>query len=170
MYNIGEAKGEDIIMAKKRTALTKEQLQALGVTDVRRDGTVYVHGTKKNPTKLTTRHKYGNNVTYLAIALQDYSKKVKTIARVPRKTKEPYVHESWAYAVRTVTLGRLVMAWYKGEVPGDMDVDHIDGNPLNNHIDNLQIISRRENLAKRSLSWEEINRLYHAKKKEQGEK
>lgn len=161
---------EKIEIMAKRQALTKKQLQDLGVTDVHRDGTVYVHGTKKSPTKLTTKHKYGNDITYLAIALQDYSKKVKTIARVPRKTKEPYVHESWAYAVKTVPLGRLVMAWYKGEVPGDMDVDHIDGDKFNNHIDNLQIISRRENLARRSLSWEEINRLYHAKMKELGEK
>lgn len=157
-------------MAKKRQALTKKQLQDLGVTDVRRDGTVYVHGTKKNPTKLTTKHKYGNNVTYLAIALQDYTKKVPTIQKAVRKSGKIYTAPSWAYAVKTVTLGRLVMAWYKGEVPGDMDVDHIDGNPFNNNIDNLQIISRRENLARRSLSWEEINHLYHAKRKELGEK
>lgn len=150
--------------------LTKEDLQKLGVTDVRRDGTVYVHGTKKSPTKLTTRHKYGNDVTYLAIALQDYSRKVPTIQKVLRKSGKLYTAPAWAYAVKTVPLGRLVMAWYKGEVPGDMDVDHIDGDPLNNNIENLQIISRRENLARRSLSWEEINHLYWAKKRELGEK
>ena len=150
--------------------LTKEDLQKLGVTDVRRDGTVYVHGTKKSPTKLTTRHKYGNDVTYLAIALQDYSRKVPTIQKVLRKSGKLYTAPSWAYAVKTVPLGRLVMAWYKNEVPGNMDVDHIDGNPFNNHIDNLQMITRRENLARRSLSWSEIRRIYEAKKKEMGEK
>lgn len=150
--------------------LTKEDLQKLGVTDVHRDGTVYVHGTKKNPTKITSKKKYGTDCTYLAIALQDYSKKVKTIARVPRKTKEPYVHESWAYAVHTIPLGRLVYAWFNGTVSGNLDVDHIDGDKFNNHIDNLQAITRRENLAKRTLSWEEIYRIYQAKKKELGEK
>lgn len=161
---------EKIEIMAKRTALTKKQLQDLGVTDVRRDGTVYVHGTKKNPTKLTTKHKYGNNVTYLAIALQDYSRKVPTVQKVLRKSGKLYTAPSWAYAVKTVPLGRLVMAWYKGEVPGDMDVDHIDGDPFNNNIENLQIISRRENLARRTLSWSEIRRIYEAKKKELGEK
>ena len=149
--------------------LTKQDLQKLGVTDVRRDGTVYVHGTKKSPYKITAKHKYGNDCTYLAIALQDYSRKVNTIQKVRRKSGKLYVAPSWAYAVKTVPLGRLVMAWYKSEVPGNMDVDHIDGDPFNNHIDNLQMITRRENLAKRSLSWSEIRRLYEAKKREMGE-
>ena len=87
--------------------LTKEDLQKLGVTDVRRDGTVYVHGTKKAPTKITSKKKYGTDCTYLAIALQDYSKKVKTIAKQPRKSGKTYVYPSWASAVRTYSISDI---------------------------------------------------------------
>lgn len=150
--------------------LTKEDLQKLGVTDVHRDGTVYVHGTKKAPTTITSKKKYGTDCTYLAIALQDYSRKIATTQKVRRKSGKLYVAPAWAYAVRTIPLGRLVYAWFHGTVPGDLDVDHIDGDKMNNHIDNLQAITRRENLAKRTLSWEEISRIYRAKEREMKER
>lgn len=155
------------IMAKK---LTKEDLQTLGITDVHKDGTVYVHGTQKNPYKVTAEHKYGNDVTYLVISLYDYSTKVPITRKVRSKSGKVYYVKNWSYKVRNIPLGRLVYAWFKGEVEGNLDVDHIDGDPFNNHLDNLQAITRRENLAKRTLSWEEIGRLYWAKKKELGEK
>lgn len=46
-------------------------------------------------------------------------------------------------------LHRLVYAWFIGYVPSNMDVDHIDGDTLNNNLSNLQLLSRAENLAKR---------------------
>jgi hypothetical protein len=51
-------------------------------------------------------------------------------------------------------------------------VDHIDNNPLNNNIDNLQLISQRENNIKdramnktgfRGVSWNEDSKLYEAR-------
>lgn len=44
----------------------------------------------------------------------------------------------------------FLYAWYHGEVPAGMDVDHIDGDSLNNSLENLQLLTRTENLAKRS--------------------
>ena len=46
-------------------------------------------------------------------------------------------------------LHRLVYAWFIGYVPANMDVDHIDGDTLNNDLSNLQLLTRKENLAKR---------------------
>jgi len=43
---------------------------------------------------------------------------------------------------------RLVWETFKGEIPADREIDHIDGDPHNNHIDNLQLITRRENVRK----------------------
>jgi hypothetical protein len=46
-------------------------------------------------------------------------------------------------------LARVVYAWFKGDVPANMDVDHVDNDSLNNSLDNLQLLTRKDNLAKR---------------------
>ena len=43
----------------------------------------------------------------------------------------------------------FVYAWYKGEVPAGYAVDHIDNDPLNNSLDNLQLLTPEENIKKR---------------------
>ena len=48
-----------------------------------------------------------------------------------------------------IPLARLIYAWFYGEVPEGMEIDHIDNDPFNNNIDNLQIVSVEENLKKR---------------------
>ena len=65
----------------------------------------------------------------------------------------------------TMTLQRLVYLEFKGDIPEHYDVDHIDGDSLNNLPSNLQAISRKENLAKRSLSQKEISIKYREKEK-----
>jgi hypothetical protein len=40
---------------------------------------------------------------------------------------------------------RLIYVYHYGDVPKDCDVDHIDGNKLNNHIENLRAVSRQHN-------------------------
>ena len=37
---------------------------------------------------------------------------------------------------------RVVWEIFNGEIPENMEIDHIDGNPLNNRIDNLRLVSR----------------------------
>ena len=72
------------------------------------------------------------------------------------KTKS-YYNISWSnYAkekkAATYSLARVIYAWYRGEVPADMDCDHIDDNPFNNKLENLQLLTRAENLQKRALN------------------
>ena len=62
---------------------------------------------------------------------------------------------------RLFGLHNVIYAWYKGELPLGYDVDHIDNNPLNNNIDNLQLLTHEENLKKRSIKG--ANQWYYIK-------
>ena len=62
---------------------------------------------------------------------------------------------------RLIGLHNVIYAWYKGELPLGYDVDHIDNNPLNNNIDNLQLLTHEENLQKRSIKG--VNQWYYLK-------
>lgn len=46
-------------------------------------------------------------------------------------------------------LHRVLYAWFNGEIPDGMVVDHIDGNSLNNDLDNLQLLPQTENIQRR---------------------
>ena len=60
----------------------------------------------------------------------------------------------WAYKVRTITLQRAVYAWFYGEVPAGMVVDHIDNKHeslYDYRPENLQLLSQKENVHKNSI-------------------
>jgi len=47
---------------------------------------------------------------------------------------------------------RVIWLLVHGEVPPEgMEIDHIDGNPENNRIDNLRVVSHTENASEGSL-------------------
>ena len=49
---------------------------------------------------------------------------------------------------KTYSLSRLVYAEKHGPVPEEMVIDHIDDDPSNNSIDNLQMITQQQNIVK----------------------
>jgi len=46
---------------------------------------------------------------------------------------------------------RMIYTYHNGLIPKGLVIDHIDGNGLNNNIDNLQAITQSENLLKSKL-------------------
>jgi len=134
--------------------LTKQQLMELGIDVSKTENGGYLvrhygRNTKSlnrslkviKPSIIGSKHPYGKDVAYKAYVFHENGK---------------------AY---TISEHRLVYAWFKDDIPAKYDVDHIDGDKMNNSLDNLQLLTRKENLAKRTLTQSEISNLYYAMKK-----
>ena len=134
--------------------LTKQQLMELGIDVSKNEKGEYLvrhYGRKTSSLERTLRvikvsiiyktHPYGKKTSYKAYLFHENGK---------------------AY---TISEHRLVYAWFKDDIPAKYDVDHIDGDTMNNSLDNLQLLTRKENLAKRTLTQSEIMNLYYAMKK-----
>lgn len=50
-------------------------------------------------------------------------------------------------------LHRLVWETFNGEIPEGMQIDHIDGNPENNCLDNLRCVTAKENSNNPNTVW-----------------
>ena len=50
---------------------------------------------------------------------------------------------------RNVVLSNIVWVYFNGQIPEGYDVDHINNNPLDNSLENLQLLTRQENIRKR---------------------
>lgn len=65
-----------------------------------------------------------------------------------------YLRFSAAYGLnKKFLVHRVVWECFNGEIPDKMDVDHIDSNPKNNNLDNLQLLNHAENLRKRNIDY-----------------
>ena len=100
--------------------LTKEQLINLGIYSISEDGKEIIY---KSPTLNTTRiiKQLEHTDGYLRISFN---------------------------RLNSMGVHRVVYAWFHGEVPEGMVVDHIDNNKKNNNINNLQLLTPHENLCK----------------------
>lgn len=119
--------------------LTKQDLINWGITvEQNEDGSYTIYRTglvngfspdivtrELSVTVTTCRHKYGKDKQY------------------------PYVVFSVNSKPKGILVSRLMYAWFVGDIPDGYDIDHIDNNPFNNNPENLQILTRKENLIKR---------------------
>ena len=69
-----------------------------------------------------------------------------TQAKVYPKVTFGYNDKSYSYP-----LARFLYAWFRGEVSEGYVIDHIDNNPFNNSLDNLQAMTAEENNRKRYI-------------------
>ena len=127
-----------------RTELTKEMLIEWGIVDVSFKGS-------KMPTITRNWYTAGKRTNKSKKVLQEL--KISDVVCKHKYTKDkvyPAVAFSIGNKTKTITIGRLVYVWYNGNIPaGDYDVDHKNADSYDNRPDNLQLLSRSENLAKR---------------------
>ena len=141
--------------------LTKEYLQANGITEITKDARVFKGEREVFP------HWIPGKRHYLCFNLYDYDENghlIKGNDRVHKyKRKDGTIGEciTWQAKARTIGLHRIMWAWHYGEVPEGMVVDHIDNKheTLDDYrLENLQLLSPRDNsLKERALSNREVN-------------
>lgn len=70
----------------------------------------------------------------------------------------------------TLTVGRLVLAWFYGEIPEGYDACHRDNNELNNAPDNLFIDTHANNIKQRAIFYSQagFNQYMTAKEAKNG--
>ena len=102
----------------------------------------FSNGIKEiKPRVITRKIKYGLDKSYCYVFL-----------RIKRYGEHKRLH---------LRLHTVIYAWYKGEVPLGYDIDHVDNNPINNNIDNLELVTHAENM--RRCPNKDINHWYYIK-------
>jgi hypothetical protein len=66
---------------------------------------------------------------------------------------------------------RVIYEMFFGEIENNLQIDHIDRNPLNNHIENLRLVNNSENQSNQSfkgntsghkyITWNKTHRKWH---------
>jgi hypothetical protein len=115
--------------------LNKDMLLKSGITEITKDGRIF-KGTRELKGIYNKQKK-----AYKQFTIYAFDKDGNKI-KIPSKT------QSYNYRITTVAFHRAIYAWFHNEVPEGMVVDHIDNDPSNNNIDNLQLLTVYNNLHK----------------------
>jgi hypothetical protein len=54
-------------------------------------------------------------------------------------------YQAVQYKGKKLPLHRIVYRKFKGELKENLTINHLDGNPTNNHIDNLELVTQSKN-------------------------
>lgn len=126
-------------MKRERLTITKEWLQSVGITEITKEGKVFTKRGERKPSIATCKHKHGKDKQYPIIQVYDQE-----LWHEQCKNKDKNRN-----GTRILVLSRVVYAWFHEICPTEYDVDHIDNNPFNNSISNLQLLTRKQNLNRR---------------------
>lgn len=140
------------------TELTKEMLETWGITSI--------NYNKESNNWEINRYWFKNN----SRIKHNIMLKISTAVRKHKYTNDKaYQIVSFAYNQKHISLplARIIYAWFNQKVPSGFVVDHIDNDPFNNQLDNLQLLTQEQNLIKRfvdnpnncSNQWAKLNKV-----------
>jgi hypothetical protein len=90
-------------------------------------------------------------------------------SRVWAKRRVGYIQTAIDY--KKYYVHRLVWIMHNGDIEEDLVIDHIDGNPSNNRIDNLRVVTLQENQFNKKVkgyTWHKGNQKWSARIKVDG--
>ena len=116
--------------------ITRKYLEQLGITYVSNDGNKVICKGKEMTIKLNNS---GNNI--LRLYDSDYYKTIP----IERRCKSYKNRKSGNISI---SMSRVVYAWYNGAVKSGMLVGHLDNDRSNNALSNLILTSSRQNVTK----------------------
>lgn len=125
----------------KRLRLTKQKLLEYGITNVTQDGRVFKGDKECSYYKIPYKQKAKGTVRHY-LAIQVYDKDL--------YQKQKQEGAKYCVGIKNILLHRVVYAWFYDICPRELDIDHIDNNPFNNAITNLQALTRLENNRRKS--------------------
>lgn len=88
-----------------------------------------------------------NNFEYIDGRL--YRKTKKGLSPVGSWTRQGY--ESFLFNCERYATHRIIFIYHRGDISSNCEIDHKDGNTLNNKIDNLRLSVRKQNVRNSSL-------------------
>lgn len=87
---------------------------------------------------------YKDSVIQAYISIEDYDEVSRRIWRISKKKNKYYLVSGSVANNNVIYMHRFIMRGQ--EIPDGYEIDHIDGNSLNNRRDNLRIVTRLQNI------------------------
>ena len=116
--------------------ITKTYLEYLGITEVTPDGRVFTKNGELKACLIGRSKNHSSNQIKLKINFYDHEK-YKSVPKEKRNNSSGLVQ---------ILVHYIVYAWFNNEIPYGKELHHIDGNCLNNAIDNLIALTHAEHV------------------------
>ena len=121
---------------------------------------------KSTPKKIINLKDYGEIAQFRSTPY--YATKDGRILNMERQTEltlSPsgnYLRFNASYGLnKKFLVHRVVWECFNGPIPENMDIDHIDSNPKNNSLNNLQLLTHKENLKKRDMDFSYVSKNFN---------